>query len=407
MQILTITRQEARRFILAYQGLWPSYEFDGKQGILSYINRVGCIQFDPLDVVGRNAELVLQSRVDDYKPVMLNDLLYTDRRLVDGYDKMMSIYLTEDWPFFHRGRESARTRHGGDSGPFTQILPKVRKEIQERGPVSSKDLDYDQNIDWPWGPTRMARAVLESMYLWGELVIHHKVHTRKVYDFAHRHISDELLTAPDPNVTEEQYQDWYLLRRIGSVGLLWDLPGGAWLGMPGYRSNERRATLFRLVDQNKVVQISVEDISAPFYVRIEDMDLLDTVLSRNGTSTRAAILAPLDNLLWDRRLVKVLFDFDYCWEVYKPVAERNYGYYVLPVLHGDRFVARFEPGRDKKSRVLIIKNWWWEPGIERSEQMDADIRRCFEKFLKYLGADQLHIPEDIKIQSVLDSLSIS
>lgn len=385
--MLTITKQQARQFLLAYQGLSPSFQFHGKSGILDYIERVGCIQFDPLDVVGRNPELVLQARVDDFKPTMLKELLYTDRKLVDGYDKMMSIYRVEDWPYFHRRRESHRNSLGSESDPIGQVLPQVRKEIYERGPISSKDLDYDHRVNWPWGPTRLARAVLESMYLWGELIIHHKEHTRKIYDFAHCHISDDLLSATDPNVSEEQFRDWYVLRRIGSVGLLWDLPGGAWLGMPGERSIERKAALSRLVHQGKVAQISIDDITAPFYIRHEDIPLLDTVLQQNVTNTRASILAPLDNLLWDRRLVKTLFDFDYTWEVYKPVAERRYGYYVLPVLHGVRFVARFEPAYDKKTKTLTIKNWWWEPDIDRSDQMDEDIQDCFQRFICYLGAD--------------------
>jgi uncharacterized protein YcaQ len=132
---LTITKRQARRLILAHQGLWPPYELEGKSGILDYIRRVGCIQFDP-----------------------------------------------------------------------------------------------------------------------------HKVHTRKVYDFAHRHIPGELLSAADPNQTEEQYQDWYVLRRIGSVGLLWNRSGDAWLGMPEIKSKERNRALTRLLRQGKVVEVYVEGL---------------------------------------------------------------------------------------------------------------------------------------------------
>jgi uncharacterized protein YcaQ len=116
------------------------------------------------------------------------------------------------------------------------------------------------------------------------------------------------------------------------------------------------------------------------------------------------ILAPLDNLLWDRRLVKELFDFDYIWEVYKPVAERRYGYYVLPILYGDQFVARFEPGRDKKSGALLIENWWWEDGVNPSEKMQSELRRCFERFLGILGTDDLRMDSKIAEQAGLDWL---
>jgi len=320
---------------------------------------------------------------------MLEELLYTDRALVDGFDKMMAIYPVEDWPHFRRHRESARSRYTG-SAELMKVLPLVRKQIEERGPLSSKDLDYNQTIDWPWAPTRLARAILESMYFWGELVIHHKVHTRKLYDFAHNHISQSLLTAPDPNLTQEEYHDWYVLRRIGSIGLLWDKPGEAWLGVPGLKSKERNAAISRLTKHGRIIEIRIEGIEPSFYIRSEDMKLLDHT-NLSDMPTRAAILAPLDNMLWDRRLAKTLFDLDYKWEVYKPLNERRYGYYVLPVLHGDRFVARFEPGRDKKTGALIVKNWWWETDVIQSESLLIDVRRCLKQFLRYLGTDDIQI----------------
>jgi uncharacterized protein YcaQ len=405
MEKLTLTNQQARRFILAHQGLWPPHKLEGKSGVLDYIRRVGCIQFDPLNIVGHNPELVLQARVSDFRPTMLQELLYENRELVDGWDKMMSIYGVEDWPYFHRRREAARRRLGDGSRPATAILPQVRQEIEERGPLSSIDLDFDQTVDWSWAPTRAARAALESMYFWGELVIHHKVHTRKVYDFARRHIPDALLSAPDPNETEEQFHDWYVLRRIGSAGLIWGRAGGAWLGMPGIKSKERKAALARLLEQGKVAEVRVEGIIPLLYMRSEDRLTLDEALDAEDLAPRAVILAPLDNLIWDRRFVEELFGFHYRWEVYKPVAERQYGYYVLPILYGDRFVARFEPGQDKKSGALVIKNWWWESEVVPSEKMQADLCRCFSRFLGYLGADQLQMDSEVVERAGLDWLA--
>ncbi len=399
---LTITNQQARRFILAHQGLWPPHELAGKSGVLDHVRRVGCIQFDPLNIVGRNPELVLQSRVADFRPAMLRELLYQERALVDGWDKMMSIYPVEDWPYFQRRRDSARRHPGKSPEQVEAILPQVRQAIEERGPVSSLDLDFDQTVDWSWAPTRLSRAALESMYFWGELIVHHKVNTRKVYDFARNHISAELLSAPDPNETEEQFHDWYVLRRLGSVGLLWGMAGGAWLAMPGIKSKERKAALGRLLERGQVVEVGVQGIKSPLYMRSADRIALDRILDGDDLPPRAAILAPLDNLIWDRRFAHELFDFYYRWEVYTPVAKRQYGYYVLPVLYGDRFVARFEPGRDKKSRALIVKNWWWEPGLVPSEEMRAELRRCFERFLGFLGADTVQIDGRTAEQAGLD-----
>jgi uncharacterized protein YcaQ len=102
-----------------------------------------------------------------------------------------------------------------------------------------------------------------------------------------------------------------------------------------------------------------------------------------------AFLAPLDNLMWDRRLLEELFDFYYRWEVYTPPSKREYGYYVLPVLYGDRFVARFEPVRQKKSGSLTIKNWWWESGANLTGEMCTALEESLERFSIYLNISQI------------------
>lgn len=404
MEALKLSELQARRFILAHQGLWPPYELRGKKGVLEFIHRVGCIQFDPLNIVGRNPELVLQARVSGFTPGMLEELLYRDRILLDGWDKNMSIYSMEDWPFFLRRREAAKRRPGRSPEAVRSILPQTRKAIEERGPLSSIDLDFNQTVDWSWAPTRLARAALESMYWTGELIIHHKVNTRKVYDFASRHIPRKILSAADPHETEAQFHDWYVLRRIGGIGLIWDKSGDAWLGMSGIKSRERKAALSRLLNQGKLVQVIVEGLNLPTYLRREDEKLLIQMMDFNPPESHAAILAPLDNLLWDRRFIETLFNFSYIWEVYKPVSERRYGYYVLPILYGDRFVARFEPGQDKKNKVLIIKNWWWESGVKQSERMRTALIDCFKGFLGFLGGDHLQIDGKIAKQANLDWL---
>jgi uncharacterized protein YcaQ len=386
---LRISKEQARRFLLSYQGLNQSREFSGKTGVLKYIRRVGCIQYDPLDVVGQNPHLVLQARVADYQPGMLRELLYEDRQLLDGWDKNMSIYATEDWPYFERVRYAARNNQGRSAEAVRSILPIVRTAIEEHGPISSLDLEMNDIVDWSWTPTRLARAALESMYFWGELVVHHRIHTRKVYDFAYRCLPEDLLSIPDPNPIDSKFQDWYVQRRVGSVGLLWNRSGEAWLGMLSIKSKERKVSLERLIEGGKILQIEIEGFKEPFYIRNQDMARLEQSLNITDPQPRAVVIAPLDNLLWDRRLLKEMFYFDYRWEVYVPSQQRRYGYYVLPILYGDRFIARFEPYMDKTRGILSIKNWWWEPGVTLNEQMQFDLQQCFQRFLRYLGRDQL------------------
>jgi len=388
---IVVTKEQARHFILAHQGLLTHRRFEEKQGILAYLERVGCLQFDPLNVVGYNQQLVLQSRIPDFCPEMLNELLYEDRALVDGWDKNMSIYRREDWPCFSRTREAAKKRLKAMTH-VQNIIPQVVEKMTSQGPLSSGDLEYDEIVDWPWAPTRLSRAVLESMYFVGDLIIHHKNKARKVYDLASRHLPIDCLQAPDPNPTMEEYWEWYILRRIGGIGMLWNKSGDAWLGISGLKSKERTEAFHRLLEKGNLIGLQVEGIQSKLYIRAKEFPLLNEVMRTSYEyPARAFVLAPLDNMLWDRRLIKELFDFEYRWEVYKPANERQFGYYVLPVMCEDRFVGRFEPGLDKTKKELVIKNWWWEPGVAKTERMLNLLHDCFERFMSFTGAKSIRL----------------
>jgi hypothetical protein len=237
--------------------------------------------------------------------------------------------------------------------------------------------------------------VLETLFFAGDIIVHHKEGTRKYYDLTRRHLPAEVLEAPDPNPTEDDYRDWHVLRRIGAIGLLWNRSGDAWLGIGGMKSAHRTASFERLHRKGLIRRVTVEGMEKhPLYIKEEEVPLLDEVI-RGGTGgpNRASILAPLDNLLWDRRLILELFGFDYRWEVYKPAAERRYGYYVLPVVYGDRFVGRIEPVLDRRSRTLVIRGWWPEPGVEPTDDLLDSLAECIRRFMAFTEADRIEPDE--------------
>jgi len=392
LRTIHLSKDEARRFLLAHQYLLPPRSLEGKAGIVEFVRKVGSIQFDPVDVTGRNHELVLQARVRDFSTGLLYEALYEDRCLVDGFDKNLCIYPMEDWPFFRRIREGYRRYYEDKAHPVIHAREIVRGEIEKRGALCSDDIGLEEQVRWPWGMTRLSRASLEAMYFWGELVVHHKVGIRKYYDLAERHVPPHLLAAPEPNPSEEEYLDWRIHRRVGSIGLLANRGVDAWLGIDGATSQRRAEAFSRLVAAGRVLEVRVEGFKMPFYMRSDDEPMLNSALTRETREPQAAALAPLDNLLWDRRLVKDLFGFDYTWEVYTPADKRKYGYYVLPVLYGDRFVARFEPVRDRKSKTMVIKNWWWEEGADPSDEgLRAALANCLDQFRSFLGCDSVRV----------------
>ncbi len=388
---MTLTKRHARRFLLAHQRLWPPQQLRGKAGVVEFIRHVGCIQFDPINIVGRNPDLVLQSRVAKYKPAMLEKLLYADHQLLDGFDKMASIHITADWPYFTRRRAYMREQHGDPSNPPMEISPAIFQVIREHGPRSSIDFKRKDMVDWSWGkPTRLARASLEILNAMGELLIHHRVGTRRVFDLTERLLPTELISALDPNETEKDYQNWHVFRRVGGLGLASPNASEYWGAILGVNTEIRRAILKRLVDRGDLMAVAVDGVPRhTFFIRMADLPVIEAVQKKRSPKARAAFIAPLDNLLWDRNLLRRIFNFDYVWEIYKPEVKRKYGYYVLPVIYGDRFVARVDPALDRERRTLTLTNWWWEEGVQLDEAMQSALTACLQDFMSYLGATQV------------------
>jgi uncharacterized protein YcaQ len=379
MKKVELTNKQARKFLLLKQGLTGAYKFFSEEGICDYVKQAGCIQFDPIDICGKNAELVLQSRIKDFSKEMLYELLYTERKLIDYFDKNMSILSIEDWKYFSRKREYFK-HHGRSKEEVNAVMNEIKAIIKERGFASSKDINLNKKVDWYWSSSSLSRAALETLYFQGELILHHKKGTIKYYALSEEHIPKELLNAKEPHQTEEEYLEWSILRRIGAVGILWNKPSDAWLGISGLKAANRNKIFNKLIKEGKIIEILIEGEVNPFYCLSEDEPLLNGVLSNDEFSSRTEFIAPLDNMLWDRKLIKRIFNFDYKWEIYTPIEERKYGYYVLPILSGDSFIGRIEMVNDKKSKQLVVKNLWWEDSVTSENELKHTVYECIERF---------------------------
>ena len=387
----TITIQQARQFILSKQGLIGQHRFIGKDGAYAYVCQAGCIQFDPVDVCGKNAELTLQSRVKNFKKTMLYDLLYKDRKLVDYADKELSIWPARDWPYFSSYRERSK-KLGRTFKGLRKLEKKALEYIEANGPVSSDSLPIEGEIFWHssmhWSgnwdkKSQASRSVLEQLYTDGELIIHHKKGSRKYYDIAEKYLTKEILEADNPCKNEDEFLCWRVLRRIGAIGLLWDKNSTAFLGLD-INAAKRKKALETLTEEGKISPVVVEGIKQPFYYRTDDSELMRDVLE--GTADlkpRMSFIAPLDPLMWDKSLVLALWGYQYSWEIYTPATKRRYGYYTLPILFGDRFVGRIEAVPDRKTGVLVVRNVWWEDGIRRTKKLYSTLEQTLKKFAKF------------------------
>ena len=387
---ITITREQARRLILLRQGLLGKYRFAGKDGAYRYVRQAGCIQYDPVDVCGKNAELTLLSRVKGFTKKTLADLLYKDRLLVDYADKELAIWAREDWPYFAPYRERSRM-HGNQFQGLSELEEEAIAYIREHGPVSSDTLPLEGTIFWHssmhWSghwekESQAARSVLEQLYTDGVLLIHHKSGTRKYYDLAEKYFDVELLNAPSPCPDAEAFRQWRVARRIGAVGLLWNRRSDAWLGMD-MNTEERNRAFAELEESGRICEVRTEGIRFPLYLLKEDLPLLESVLDDTADrKPRLEFLAPLDPMLWDRKLIEALWDFQYSWEIYTPREKRRYGYYVLPVLYGEKLIGRMEAVAERKTQSLEVRHIWYEEGVRQT----AKLKKALEGAVKRLAA---------------------
>lgn len=387
-----ISKEQAQRFLLKKHGLLGPTPFAGKAGIMAYVRQTSCVQYDPVDVCGKSHELAFFSRVKGFRQEMLRELLYEDRTLMDFWDKNMCLVLTEEWPYFEpvrrRYREDVRSREAIDA-----VAPAIRAHLKERGHASSQELPLEGKADWYWSETALSRAALECLYFRGELVIHHKKRTVKSYALAEDCLPEALLCAPNPCESLADQQAWQALRRIGAVGMLWNRPSDAWLGMTEFTAKPRDVAFERLEGEGAILPVQVEGIAHPLYIRREDEALLLSCEKPFTGAKQVRFLAPLDCLMWDRKLIQAMFGFSYKWEIYNPEHQRRFSYYVLPVVYGQRFAGRVEPICDRKGKALIMRRFWVEKGFRDTPAFRAAMEAEAERLREFHGLDEVRWEE--------------
>lgn len=382
----TYSREEIRKSIVQYHNLDGSEKLVGIDGVRKIMKRIESIQYDPLNVVGRNADLVLQARVKHYKTQYLHDLLYKEHCLIDGFDKEMCIYNTSDFACFSRVRKEHTIsvfnalKYRGQMGVF-DILDEVEDFVKSNGLTGTKDISIGEVRESRWGHKKLSSAALDYLFNAGKLCVADKIGTQKYFD-----ITERIIKSYSNNLNEmsiDEFLEWYIARRIKSIGVIWNKNGGAWQGHFLCDKEIRNKVLYQLEEKNIIDTFQVEGISDRFYA-CNDFDSSDKNKIQNDYSR---FIAPLDNIMWDRAMVEKIFDFTYRWEVYTPVVKRKYGYYVIPVIYNNRFVARFEPESVSKAGCFRIKNWWWESNVNPDDRMINSIIKEMNSFSEYLQVE--------------------
>lgn len=398
-QIIKIPRAQAARFLVSHQFLNPPRFLVGRDGILEYLDTVASIQFDPVNVVARNPDLVLQARIKDYRHCMLHEMLYKEYSLFDAWDKQASVCQVKEWSYFTRHRLRMEAAHWKPGKPEYDRALELLELIRTHGHDHAVKQNNGNYVTGDWGfRVRVERAALEILYAVRKIHIADRVGTRRIFDLTENLLPSEILSQPDPNSTLEEYHDWHILRRIGGLGMAQAGATDYWLGIQHMKTPERKASLSRLEKNGHILPVTIQELQGKtFFIRAQDLDELDKAAQKPQTPLAITFLPPLDNLLWDRKLLSWIFDFDYVWEVYKKPEDRKFGYYTMPVLFGDRFIARMESAHDRKKNLFVIKHWWWEDGVKPDRAMKAAIRDCIQEFTKFLEAENFILSNNLSL----------
>ena len=372
MPTLQISADHARRFLVTRHLLAPPRSLPAKpESVLTAVERIGLLQFDPLEVPGaRNHDLVLHARVAGYRREWCEQWLYgPDRRLIELYNKSLNLLPIHELPHYRISWQRSAAAYDDDIlTKQADVAQAILRRLKTDAPLSTAAFsEHGHAVDWWWAPTRASRAVMEALFVTGRIGISRRDGNRRYYDLIERLVPAELLKLKEP---EEAAMTHRLLSRYRATGMT--MPAGGTQSEVMYSAGptaDRVRRTAKLVD---------DGILLPDRDRRPEGDSLHPRRRgadprrhrRSGLARRRAssFLGPLDPLIWDRKgILRGLFEFDYLWEVYVPEAKRRWGYYVLPILFGDRFVGRIEPRLDRKTKTLAILGIWFEPGFEPME----------------------------------------
>lgn len=394
---IAIDQQTARRFILGKQGLWPGRRWAGRAGTRAAARAVEHLQLDPLVIVARSHDLMLHSRVADYRPELFDDLAYRRREFFD-WGGWLAVRPMDELPYWrvlmHRNRDH-HPELGHNAKVYAAAIEEVRAALRERGTVSGRDFaarDREAVTSYRGGKD----TSVALYYLWrtGEAMTHHREGFERVYApaeaVAHAHLLE-----PVSEAEADRFHARKLIAYSG-IGRVASLSG--WLSRRVTRAEEQ-AIERDLVDSGEIVPVAVEGWRGAHYALASDIRLLRGV-ARGGvpakwrpldssTEDEVTLLSPLDPVS-ARGRAKALFDFDYKWEIYHRAEDMRFGRYTMPVLWGDRLVGRLDPRLDRASATLVVNGVWFEdPATARDAAFLAALALGVRRLMTFLGVERV------------------
>ena len=392
-----ISQQVARRFILGRQGLWPGRRWSHPAGTALAMRAVEHLQLDPLNITARSQDLMLHARVDGYEPEAWQEPAYSERQFFD-WGSWLAVRPMDELPYFRTYMHAAATtpRQRAWAEAHADLLNEMRQVLRTEGPVSNRDFHMNtrQRVNSYRGRKDSALALY---HLWtaGEAMIHSRSRFERSYDLTERIAPPHLLREAPPGKTER----FMMLKNVAFSGIRNSRNNFPVTG--SHYAAQTRTLLQELTAAGLLHQLTVTGWQGPHYMLTADLPLLASLTQGlvpaewqpvgANTTEEVTFLAPLDPVSARGRAAK-LFGFEYVWEVYKPLEKRKWGYYVLPILWGDKLVARADLKLDRRSGALQVLSFWLEDAATaQAGEFAVALGRGLSRLQRFVGADMLDL----------------
>jgi uncharacterized protein YcaQ len=391
----SITTLQAQRLFLGAQGLLEDPNRRATIASLqALIERLGFVQVDTINVLARAHDLTLFSRLDGYRPEQLKKLLEWKQSLFEAFTHDASVIPTPwfaQWkPRFARDRAHMQAhawwQHHFRGTEGAQVVKGVKARIEQEGPLKSSDFEHPEKRG-PWWGWKPQKAALDFLWRSGELMVPRRVGFQKVYDLTER-VLPEHHALPCP--TPAEHLEWACTTASERLWIFTPKElADYWASLEASDANTWCAAALQA---GRIVPVQVEGAAGgvrPAFA-LADWEARLTKLSEPPARTR--LLCPFDPILRDRGRALRRFGFDYRFEAFVPEPKRQYGYFVLPILEGDRLVGRLDPKLHRDQRRLEIKGLWWEPGIQATKARRRALDEALGRMATFLGAEEIKFP---------------
>lgn len=399
-----VSAESARRLAVSSQWLnRPRGPVDAA-AILDVVRQIGCLQLDPISAVARSHQLVVFSRVGDYDLAHIDHLLFEKRSLFEYWAHAASIVLTEDYPIHNAmmreyldGSSSRYKRWQDWLAENDDLRRHILDELRARGPLMSREFEDKAQADWystGWTSNRNVSQMLDYLWTKGDIMVVGRRGGQKVWGLSETALPD---WTPRHVLPEDERVALAVEKSLRALGIAREKQIKDHFVRGRYPGLSR--VLKQMQKDGRVRQVELRNGDGvwpgPWYMLSQTEPQLDQIEAGDWRG-ETRLLSPFDNLICDRARTEQLFDFYFRIEIYVPKAKRQYGYYVLPILHGDRLIGRIDPLMDRKSGTLTVNNVYAEPGAPGDA--GPNVARAIQELAQFLGAARIdygaNVPDD-------------